>query len=204
MYKVFKDNHLFILASSNDIPHIDNAITICIKNINEIKSIIDRYDGNIEPEKVIILFSELELLITTFEGSYISKIAAGGWVYNDRNELLMINRLDHWDIPKGHIDKNETLEACAIREVIEETGISNIVIEQKLGVSRHIFRYSDNEPEILKITYWYKMKSAFTGKFIPQTNEDIIDVRWISKSNMELYIPKMYTSLQDFYFENIY
>jgi 8-oxo-dGTP pyrophosphatase MutT (NUDIX family) len=46
-------------------------------------------------------------------------IAAGGLVFNDRNELLMIYRRGFWDLPKGKLDPGERIEACAIREVQE-------------------------------------------------------------------------------------
>ena len=52
-------------------------------------------------------------------------IAAGGLVTNENNELLMIFRRGKWDLPKGKLDKGETIEECAIREVEEETGIGN-------------------------------------------------------------------------------
>ena len=53
-------------------------------------------------------------------------IAAGGLVTNKHNELLMIFRRAKWDLPKGKLDEGESIEACAVREVEEETGIKNI------------------------------------------------------------------------------
>ena len=37
-------------------------------------------------------------------------IAAGGLVFNDNNELLMIFRRGKWDLPKGKLDEYETIE----------------------------------------------------------------------------------------------
>jgi hypothetical protein len=37
----------------------------------------------------------------------------------------------------------------------------------------------------LKITYWFEMFSDYSGKFTPQLNENITDVRWIKKENLE-------------------
>ncbi len=39
------------------------------------------------------------------------------------DEILMIFRRGKWDLPKGKLDKGESLEACALREVEEETGL---------------------------------------------------------------------------------
>ena len=47
-------------------------------------------------------------------------IAGGGKVYNRNGEVLFIYRNDKWDLPKGRIEKNETLEVGAIREVEED------------------------------------------------------------------------------------
>ena len=48
--------------------------------------------------------------------------AAGGIVEKD-GKLLMIYRRKMWDIPKGKLDKGETIQECAVREVEEETGV---------------------------------------------------------------------------------
>ena len=53
-------------------------------------------------------------------------IAAGGWVVNEFNEVLWIFRLGFWDLPKGKVETNENIKECAIREVIEECGLSQI------------------------------------------------------------------------------
>lgn len=42
-------------------------------------------------------------------------VAGGGKVYNDRGEILFIYRNNKWDLPKGKIEGNETIESTAIR-----------------------------------------------------------------------------------------
>lgn len=203
MYKVFIDNCLFIFTTSNDIPHIEGAITICIKKVDDVKNIINKFASMHSNDSIIIIHDNIEELVAFFENIYIIKVAAGGWVFNGRGELLMINRYNHWDIPKGHIEHGESFENCAIREVSEETGVGNLSIVKNLGISRHIFRYSAGEPEILKITHWYRMESNFEGLFIPQHNEDIQEVEWVNSNKLKLYLPTMYRSLREFYFDNI-
>jgi 8-oxo-dGTP pyrophosphatase MutT (NUDIX family) len=44
-------------------------------------------------------------------------IAAGGLVLNEDKEILMIFRRGFWDLPKGKLDPDETIEHCALREV---------------------------------------------------------------------------------------
>ena len=55
-------------------------------------------------------------------------LAGGGVVTNEHGDLLMIFRRGKWDLPKGKLDKGETIEACALREVTEETGVQNLTL----------------------------------------------------------------------------
>jgi bis(5'-nucleosidyl)-tetraphosphatase len=38
--------------------------------------------------------------------------------------FLLMKHKDRWDLPKGHMDGDETEEECARRELLEETGIT--------------------------------------------------------------------------------
>ena len=41
-------------------------------------------------------------------------------------EILLIRHVNggHWAFPKGHVEENETEEQTALREILEETGLS--------------------------------------------------------------------------------
>ncbi len=76
-------------------------------------------------------------------------IAAGGIVVNPNKEILWIFRRGFWDLPKGKLDPNESIEACAIREVMEETGISNLVLGDLILTTKHLYHdtYLNTEVE---------------------------------------------------------
>lgn len=199
MYKVFKDNTTFILAKRENLLSIDQAVTIHIAKPSSAIEILTNLGNNNENNVYIIYCNKYKKTIETIENHYLLRVAAGGWVFDKDDRLLMIKRLDIWDIPKGHLEKGETLEQCAIREVEEETGVERLIIHEKIGVTRHLIRKKDSF--ILKKSHWYKMSSDYDGKLKPQKNENITKVKWIEAENIDKYMNNAWLSLHDFYYE---
>lgn len=48
---------------------------------------------------------------------------------NPIREFLLMRHNDRWDLPKGHVDDDESEMQCALRELDEETGITADDIE---------------------------------------------------------------------------
>ena len=107
-------------------------------------------------------------------------IAGGGLVFNEKGELLMIFRRGKWDLPKGKLDNGETIEHCAIREVKEETGLINVIIGEFIDVSFHDYFDTYLDEEVIKETHWFAMKAIGGQKLIPQLEEDITEIKWVS------------------------
>src|SRR6476469_5765749 len=121
--------------------------------------------------------------------------AAGGLVRNEKNELLMILRKGHWDLPKGKMDAGETPEECAVREVEEETGLQNIELGDFISSTLH--RYTENNEEIEKETFWYKMRVKEPQQLKPQAEENITDIHWVNSAALPEYISKTYRNIRD-------
>ena len=105
-------------------------------------------------------------------------VAAGGVVLRPRvrpPEVLLIMRNGRWDLPKGKQDEGERLLACAAREVMEETGATDLQTGACIGATMH--GYVEKGTYYVKYTYWYLMHSS-TGTFAPQMSEGITEVRW--------------------------
>ena len=60
--------------------------------------------------------------------------SAGGLVVRDAQILLIATQAGRWQLPKGHIEKGETPEQAAVREVREETGVRGRVVAPLPGV----------------------------------------------------------------------
>src|SRR5262249_1247625 len=88
---------------------------------------------------------------------------AGGGVFrrgegDGEVEILMIqDRLGRWTIPKGHVEEGESLEQTALREVAEETGLTQFRLGEKLD-KLHFF-YRKEGKLIFMTTYVFLMEA---------------------------------------------
>ncbi len=119
--------------------------------------------------------------------------AAGGLVFNEKGELLMIFRRGHWDLPKGKVDEGETLEECALREVTEETGLINICIKQFLKTTYHTYQHQS--AEVIKVSHWYEMMFSGEEEFKPQYEEDITQIEWVTIKDLSIRLEKSYPNI---------
>lgn len=122
-------------------------------------------------------------------------IAGGGLVLNEKGELLMIYRRGKWDLPKGKLDEGETIEDCAVREVMEETGLTSVERGELLEISHHEYFDRHVEEEVIKETHWFAMKAKGEQKLIPQTEEDITDIKWVTAEELEACLENSYANV---------
>ena len=120
--------------------------------------------------------------------------AAGGIVVTD-GKFVGITRKGIPDLPKGHIEKGETPEIAALREVEEETGISGLKIERELPSTWHC--YERNGVWELKRTYWYVMTSEKPYQPKPQQEEGITAVNLVGKDDVEAFLDGTFLSIRE-------
>ncbi len=119
--------------------------------------------------------------------------AAGGLVQKG-DKYLMIHRWGVWDLPKGKFDKGETAQHCAIREVQEECNIS-VEIEQKLCSMWHSYTTRGGR-NMLKKTDWYIMNCLDDSQMMPQHEEDIDMIKWMSAAEVQEALKESYNSIR--------
>ena len=102
--------------------------------------------------------------------------AAGAVVVrgSDPVEVLVIHRpqYDDWTLPKGKVEAGETDEACAVREVEEETGVRVL----RLGRELWPVRWTDGNGEPKVCRYW--LVDAFEGEGVGQNEVDAVE--WLA------------------------
>lgn len=124
-------------------------------------------------------------------------IAGGGLVLNQEQELLMIFRRGKWDLPKGKLDPGETIEACAVREIKEETGLTEVVVSRKLSITHHTYFDTYLQEDVIKETHWFLMQAPGKQTLVPQTEEDITEIKWVGKRDREALLANSYDTIVD-------
>lgn len=124
-------------------------------------------------------------------------IAGGGLVLNQEQELLMIFRRGKWDLPKGKLDPGETIEDCAVREIKEETGLQDVILVRKLSITHHTYFDTYLQENVIKETNWFLMLAPGKQTLVPQTEEDITEIKWVGKRDREALLANSYDTIVD-------
>lgn len=115
----------------------------------------------------------------------IKHYSAGGIIaLNSSSEplyLFLLQRLPdgqmQWTCPKGHIDKGETSEEAARREIWEEAGISDLKKIKYLGLNSYTFTQDNHLHE--KHIDWYLFTTKEKTTHILK-EEGFIESKWLT------------------------
>lgn len=90
--------------------------------------------------------------------------------------LHYVTKSHHWDFPKGHLEKGETAEATAKREITEETAITDVQLLP--GFSAEIaYYFMDGETTVFKEVIFFAAETK-TGEV--KISKEHIGFRWVS------------------------
>ncbi|MEO6611180.1 MAG: NUDIX domain-containing protein [Chitinophagaceae bacterium] len=197
--KIFFNNKPLFLCDNVDETlqpyiHHDDAVFIDELNSHTIKSMVHEME---QPEVHAGVFYHPDLgeLKKAFYKKFTLVQAAGGRVENEKKQTLLIFRRGKWDLPKGKLDKGESLEECALREVEEETGLQKIKLIAPLAITYHT--YHEGARFILKESHWYTMKVSGDQQLVPQIEEGIQEIKWVKADDLTKYRKNAFPSVVD-------
>ncbi|WP_317233005.1 NUDIX hydrolase [Chryseobacterium oryzae] len=196
--------------------------------VNEKKLLISKNQENLEKSISFESFTTLEIALDLLENTSTSELnvygenideiwkefkklfriieAAGGLVSKPNGDILFIKRLGKWDLPKGKMEKGESREESAVREIEEETGLREVKLKDFINTTYHIYT-ERNGDKVLKYTHWFEM--YFDGKDTskPQIEEGITEVAWKNRNQIENEVfPNTFKNIQliinELYFKN--
>jgi len=196
MYKVFFNHRSIEFLSKNfHVAGLDDSFFYFIQDSGEISRILRYFHSTPTVSRLIIVSEDPKETFKVFNFHFMPITAAGGFVVNSNNEILLINRHQKWDLPKGKAEEGEIPSETAIREVEEECGIHNMTIECSLGETYHTYKL--NGIPSIKKTYWFLMRFSGTETPTPQLEEDIQEARWVNPADIDTYLKNTYNSLVD-------
>lgn len=164
------------------------------KSILNAVETLENSDKSVENFGLLVITDEPEKIFKSLAKRFRRVTAAGGVVYNEANELLLIKRQGKWDLPKGKRDDGEEIETAAIREVQEECGISNLEIRSFITLTYHTYFLEGKR--VLKTTHWYQMQYTGTEVLIPQTEENITEAAWFNIRELNIDALDTYNSIR--------
>ena len=102
-------------------------------------------------------------------------LAAGGLVVRQAPEAIEVALVhrplrEDWSFPKGKVEPKETLTDCALREVLEETGLRCRIVT---FVGTTEYRDRKGRPKV--VAYWAMLAEGGTFR----TSDEVDELRWV-------------------------
>jgi len=196
MYKVFfKDRSVYFGDDFSKIFEKNSGLFYKYNNLQELTELIHAFNELKRIDKLFIFHNDILTLFDEFKACFTFIEAAGGVVLRPDGNFLVIKRNDIWDLPKGKLEKGEDFEQAALREVTEETGLRDLRITQPILSTFHTYELNGNLT--LKKTKWYEMHYEGRKKPIPQTKENITDIKWVVPGSTDFIRKNTFPSVLD-------
>ena len=113
--------------------------------------------------------------------------SCGAVVFRNKNnniQVLLIRHLNggHWAFPKGHVEKGETEEQTALREILEETGLA-VELDNRY---RQVVSYSPKKDVVKNVVYFVATASSDAATVAQE--EEISQIVWVDMHNAADYV----------------
>ena len=138
---------------------------------------------------------DVERTMASLAAQFVQVEAAGGVAVDGLGRRLLICRNGRWDLPKGHREAGESLEACAARETEEETGVHVASVGGLLCTTIHCYNlYGRWE---MKHTSWFEMRAAEGSVLRPQGEEGIVAAEWVDDAEVRRRIKMSFPTIRE-------
>lgn len=200
MHKIYFEKRCIIICDVDDPSITDaNSIIFHIGERIDIHSLVAMFEASESLSRIYIPTHHTEKMYRRVCAEFREVNAAGGLVSNRRSDYLLIRRNGLWDLPKGHQEQGEDILTTALREVEEETGVSDLEAGSLLTITDHCY-FRDGVWH-LKHTWWYNMLYTEPVDLAPQKEEDISKAAWVAKSSLPSYLKNTFPSIQEVFRE---
>ena len=111
------------------------------------------------------------------------QISAGGVAFRKRAQkievaLISVGEDNRWQLPKGLVDKGESTEDAAVREVREEAGIDTTVVDRIDKVEYWYFaKENGNRVRYHKYVYFYLLR--YKSGDVAEHDHEVNEARWV-------------------------
>jgi 8-oxo-dGTP pyrophosphatase MutT (NUDIX family) len=199
-YKIYINESPLILTQTSDLADETEFERTLIHAVYRGKpkmllNYIELLEKNKHHEGIIIQADNIDQLWKDFKSLYNYIKAGGGLVINPFGKVLLIFRRNVWDLPKGKQDPGETLAQTALREVREETGLTDLRLVEKFSNGYHCYLMS--KQRTLKRTRWYLMHTPSPNQLVLQKEEGIQDAAWFDPRELPTLNMPMYNNIRD-------
>jgi 8-oxo-dGTP pyrophosphatase MutT (NUDIX family) len=179
MYKVFVNEKKLLLSKQSE--NLEKMLGY--ENVTSLEIALDLLE-NTSVTELNVFGENIDEIWAKFQSLFRIIEAAGGIVNNPSGDILFIKRLGKWDLPKGKMEKGESREESAVREIEEETGLRDVELVRFINTTYHIY-VERNGDKVLKCTHWFEMNFDGEDTSKPQIEEGITEVAWKNTGEIE-------------------
>ena len=176
--------------TSVPIPHVEIAENAMPLNVLALQ-------GMFKNQEIQAVHPHAKAALKSFFIHFNKIKTAGGLVYHAQSDAyLWIKRLGLWDLPKGKIEQGESSKDAAIREIVEECGLTGkLKLKHRICSTYHVYEFKNKS--ILKKNNWYYLEYEGDLNTKPQEEESITEVQWIKKEAFDNCLYQTYPSIQE-------
>ncbi len=191
MYKVFIENREVNFTDSLNDSRNDEVFYF-YPHMSVLKDLLPFVSSLPENEIITVLFMNSNYELENLFKEFIFIEAAGGIVEHDQN-YLFIKRNGFWDIPKGKLDLGESSEVAAEREINEECGLTELMLNSLISITHHTYFFKNKW--YLKKTFWFHFTALGSIDTSCQIEEGITETIWLDCSQFDTIHKNTFSSI---------